>query len=158
MSLRRRLAITVAAAVALALAVVAVVAYLVTRSELRGQVDDRLREQVGMIPHWAGTTPECLPATATDGGGPGGPSQFELPLTDDPDVGPPFAVRVVDGPDGDLLIDRGDLAEVEPLLDSEDGRAGLRGHRVRRGARPGALGAASGRRVDRARTLARTRR
>lgn len=112
MSLRRRLALTVAAAVAASLALAAMVAYAVTRSELRGQVDDRLREQAATIPE--GAPGPRAPGDSREppgpGGprGPGGPPEFELPGTDDPDVGPPFAVRVVDG-DGTVLIDQGDL-------------------------------------------------
>lgn len=109
MSLRRRLAITVAAAVALALAVAALVVYFVIRSELRGQVDDRLREQVGMILSGPGGPGDLL----------GGPPRFEVPLADDPDVGPPFAIRV-EGPDGDVLVDQGGLAEIEPLPSGDD--------------------------------------
>ncbi len=114
MSLRRRLSITVAAAVALALAIAASVAFVVTRSELRGQVDDRLREQVAMIPSVA-----PFPNGPSGAGGPGGPGgpRFELPLTEDPDVGPPFGVRV-QGPEGNVLIDDGDLPD---SIEAEEG-------------------------------------
>lgn len=114
MSLRRRLAITVAGAVALALAAAAIVAYAVTRSELRGQVDDRLREQVAMIPAPPPGVAEDIPP-----GGEPGPPSFELPATQDPDVGPPTAVRV-EGPEGDVLIDRGDVPDIELARGGEE--------------------------------------
>ncbi|HYC80532.1 MAG TPA: hypothetical protein VEB65_02020, partial [Solirubrobacterales bacterium] len=43
MSLRRRIAVTAAAAVAVAVALGSVVAYLVVRDTLRGQIDGSLR-------------------------------------------------------------------------------------------------------------------
>jgi two-component system, OmpR family, sensor histidine kinase MprB len=109
-SLRRRLALTMAGAVAAALVLAALVAYVVTRSELRGQVDERLREQVAMIPPAGG--PPGGPGPGGSGpGGPGAPT-YEVPLANDPDFGPPFALRIEE-PDGDVLIEEGDLDEIE---------------------------------------------
>jgi two-component system, OmpR family, sensor histidine kinase MprB len=50
MSLRRRIAITAAAAVAVAVALGSVVAYVVVRDTLRGQIDDSLRTAARMAP------------------------------------------------------------------------------------------------------------
>jgi two-component system, OmpR family, sensor histidine kinase MprB len=120
LSLRRRLTVAVASAVGLSLALAVIVAYVVTRDELRSQVDERLREQVSLVPAVepspgpVGPAPEFIPGAMEEGpGGPapdGEPARFELPEIDDPDAGPPVAVRV-EGPAGDVLIDRGELPD-----------------------------------------------
>jgi two-component system, OmpR family, sensor histidine kinase MprB len=61
MPLRRRLAVATALAVGVAVAAAAVVAYLVVRRELRGQVDDQLHDQSALIRRFQ-ATPRPRPA------------------------------------------------------------------------------------------------
>jgi two-component system, OmpR family, sensor histidine kinase MprB len=60
--LRRRLAVATAVAVAAAVLLAAGIAYAAVRSELRGQVDDQLREQADLITHRAEGFPGRLDA------------------------------------------------------------------------------------------------
>jgi two-component system sensor histidine kinase MprB len=115
-SLRRRLTVTVAASVAVAVVVAAVAAYVVTRAEFRGQVDDQLKEQVGMVP----------PREPGPDGPLGGPAPgFELPPLDDQGAGRPAALRVTNA-DGTVVAERGELPEApedlgsEPVLEDTD--------------------------------------
>jgi two-component system, OmpR family, sensor histidine kinase MprB len=70
--LRRRLALVAAAAVGVAIVLVAIVAYMVVKAELRGQVDDALRAQAAAV-HQAGLRAIVggdLPAIPPSAGGP----------------------------------------------------------------------------------------
>ncbi|HWF74482.1 MAG TPA: hypothetical protein VG186_14125, partial [Solirubrobacteraceae bacterium] len=72
MPLRRRLAFVAAAAVGVAIVLVAIVAYMVVRAQLRGQVDDALRAQAVAV-HQAGfraIAGRDLPAIPPSAGGP----------------------------------------------------------------------------------------
>lgn len=98
MSLRRRLTIAVASAVALSIALACVVAYFATRSDLRDQVDDELREQASFLAQRPGPPPG---------------EDDELPTPPGSQAGPPSGLRV-EGPDGEVLLDRGGIGGPGP--------------------------------------------
>ena len=82
-SLRRRLTLAAAAAVAVAIALAAAITFVLVRGELRGQVDDSLRETAGELSDRAlvfgegpaGPGPPAIPP----GGGPGARHGDDLP-------------------------------------------------------------------------------
>jgi two-component system sensor histidine kinase MprB len=80
MALRHRLTLLAAGCVGLTVVLVSVVAFLVLRSELRGQVNDALVEQYTIVAGRAerfGFTPELqLPPAPVRGGAPSGPVQL----------------------------------------------------------------------------------
>jgi hypothetical protein len=87
MALRHRLTLLAAGTVGVTVLLVSVVAYLVLRSELRGQVDDALAAQYEQVAGRAdrfGLGPRLrFPAPPARGGAPSGPVQL---LTPDGDV------------------------------------------------------------------------
>jgi two-component system sensor histidine kinase MprB len=87
MALRHRLTILAAGTVGVTVVLVSIVAFLVLRSELRGQVDDALAEQYAAVSGRAdrfGFGPGLrLPAPAVRGGAPSGPVQL---LTSDGEI------------------------------------------------------------------------
>jgi two-component system, OmpR family, sensor histidine kinase MprB len=104
-TLRRRLALIAGITVAAAIAVASLVAYLVVRSELRGQVDDELRAQAARAKQFVSITdaaPSDLPSLR--------PDRILRKLKGSDlsvgDVGPPLALRVI-APDGAVVENRG---------------------------------------------------
>jgi len=91
MTLRRRLTLMSAAAVGVTVALASLVCYLAMRSELRGQVDRRLRAQGDLVQRIGALRGDALPAPPKRAGGPAEFSQ-------------------VVGPDGDVSDRLGGLA------------------------------------------------
>lgn len=94
MSLRRRMTLTVAAAVGGFILLASVIAYVAVRAELRGQVDDQLRAQA-----------EFASAAAARVTAAGAVPPEILSGPPNPATGPPAAVRVIEN--GDTVIERG---------------------------------------------------
>ena len=80
MALRHRLTLLAAGTVGITVVLVSVVAFLVLRNELRGQVDDALADQYTQVASRAdrfGFSPELrFPAPPARGGAPSGPVQL----------------------------------------------------------------------------------
>jgi two-component system sensor histidine kinase MprB len=106
MSLRRRMTVTVAAAVGGFVLLASVIAYVAVRAELRGQVDAQLRAQADFAAAAAAriTTAGVVPPEILSG-------------PRDPGAGPPAAVRVIEN--GDTLIERGGFDLQVPAPDGE---------------------------------------
>ena len=126
MALRYRLMLMVAAAVGVATVLAAVVAYAAVRNELRGQVDDTLRDQARLVSRVTDRIPGTPPDGAGSPFGPGPPPgveggqlprRFRLPGPPD-DEGPTPSVQLV-GPDGNVLTARG------PRVDAGERAAAL---------------------------------
>ncbi|MDQ3721560.1 MAG: hypothetical protein M3376_00500, partial [Actinomycetota bacterium] len=85
MALRHRLTLLAAATVGVTVVLVAVVAYLVLRSELRGQVDEALKAQYAQVQQRARgeqlgpALGDRLPLPSARAGGPSGPVQLISP-------------------------------------------------------------------------------
>jgi two-component system, OmpR family, sensor histidine kinase MprB len=109
MSLRRRMALVIGASVGGAILLAAIISYLAVRSELRGQVDDQLREQVARIAALTSAGPGELPASVLNP-----PSGSDAA---------PFALVRVLGAGGDVLTQRGEfqLPAPPPDVPSVDG-------------------------------------
>jgi len=121
MTLRRRMTLIVGLTVGGAILLASVIAYVAVRSELRGQVDDRLAEQAELIGEQA---PQAV-----------GPTPFELPQLPPAEGGPPIGFRVI-GSSGNVIIDRGAVDVPAPpagavpheltLTDAENGSEHVR--------------------------------
>lgn len=108
MTLRRRMTLIVGAAVGGAILLAAAIAYLAVRSELRGQVDEQLREHA-----------DFAATVATTVGAPHGLPPDVLSGPFGPEVAPAPFVRVLD-PEGEVIRQRGDFAAGVQAPDTSD--------------------------------------
>jgi two-component system, OmpR family, sensor histidine kinase MprB len=111
-SLRARIAATAALAVALVVVIAAVAIYLGVRSQLRGEVDDSLRQRADLVGRVAGDRPFGMAPGDRPGLGQGGRRAFPAPPPE-PFGGPEGSVQVV-LPSGDVLRRPG-AAEAVPV-------------------------------------------
>ena len=124
MTYRRRLTLIVAVSVGIAITVVAVVAYLAARSEVRGRVDAGLRDQAPLVggpptgepPPIGGAGPGQVGTQGAGGPVPAPQGRIRVPAVPDQDLGTPVFVRLI-GRDGSVRT-RGD-ADIPAPSESE---------------------------------------